>query len=110
MATDETGSFTTTLSPGSYIFTFHFVGMAETVKKAEVAESQNPLDMGVIAMSESSRLLDELSVTAQAPLVKVDIDKLTYSAKDDPEASTSMCWSCCAKCLSSPSTERRTYS
>lgn len=89
MATDETGSFTTNLSPGSYIFTFHFVGMAETVKKAEVSESQNPLDMGVIAMSESSRLLDELSVTAQAPLVKVDIDKLTYSAKDDPEASTS---------------------
>lgn len=89
MATDETGSFTTTLDPGNYLFTFHFVGMAETVKKAEVTASQNPFDMGLIAMSESSRLLDELSVTAQAPLVKVDIDKLTYSAKDDPEASTS---------------------
>jgi hypothetical protein len=63
--------------------------MAETVKRAEITASQELYDMGVITMSESSRLLDELSVTAQAPLVKVEIDKLTYSAKDDPEASTS---------------------
>src|SRR5690606_11829168 len=34
-------------------------------------------------------LLEEVSVTAQKPLVKVEIDKLTYSAKDDPESSTS---------------------
>lgn len=33
--------------------------------------------------------MDEISVTAQRPLVKVEIDKLTYNAKDDPESSTS---------------------
>ncbi|MBZ4651446.1 MAG: outer membrane protein beta-barrel family [Proteiniphilum sp.] len=89
LATDETGTFETSLAPGNYLFTFYFVGMAETVKRAEITASQELYDMGVITMSESSRLLDELSVTAQAPLVKVEIDKLTYSAKDDPEASTS---------------------
>ncbi|WP_286854275.1 TonB-dependent receptor domain-containing protein, partial [Proteiniphilum sp. UBA5259] len=40
-------------------------------------------------MDESSIELEEVSVTAQKPLVKVEIDKLTYSAKDDPESSTS---------------------
>ncbi|MFA7141171.1 MAG: outer membrane beta-barrel protein, partial [Proteiniphilum sp.] len=89
MATQEDGSFTTTLSPGTYLFGFHFVGMNDTVRKVDVPSTRDPLDIGVIALSESAKLLDEVSVTAQAPLVKVEIDKLTYSAKDDPEASTS---------------------
>ncbi len=58
-------------------------------KLVEVSTSQNPLDLGEIAMDESSIELEEVSVTAQKPLVKVEIDKLTYSAKDDPESSTS---------------------
>jgi len=89
LATREDGSFSTTLTPGKYIVTFHFVGMNDVIKPVEVTASQNPLDMGVISMTESAIQLDELSVTAQRPLVKVEIDKLTYSAKDDPEASTS---------------------
>jgi len=89
LATREDGSFSTTLTPGKYIVTFHFVGMNDIIKSVEVTASQNPLDMGVISMTESAIQLDELSVTAQRPLVKVEIDKLTYSAKDDPEASTS---------------------
>jgi outer membrane receptor protein involved in Fe transport len=46
-------------------------------------------DLGKIVLSESSTQLDEVSIVAQRPLVKVEIDKLTYNAKDDPEASTS---------------------
>ena len=89
LATDESGTFTTTLLPGSYLFTFHFVGMAETTRKVSIAVSDKQIDMGIVTMREDSKLLDEVSVTAQAPLVRVEIDKLTYSAKDDPEASTS---------------------
>jgi len=88
-ASREDGSFSTTLSPGKYIFTFHFVGMNELAKPVEVTASQNPMDLGAISLSESAVELDELQVTAQRPLVKVEIDKLTYSAKDDPESSTS---------------------
>ena len=33
--------------------------------------------------------LNEVRVVAQRPLVKVEVDKLTYSAKDDPDATTS---------------------
>lgn len=89
MATREDGTFSASLSSGKYIFSFHFVGMNGMTKLVEVAASQSPLDMGTVSMTESATELDELSVVAQKPLVKVELDKLTYSAKDDPESSTS---------------------
>lgn len=89
LATQENGTFSTTLDPGKYIFTFYFVGMDQVEKPVEIGSSPTPFDMGEIEMTESSTELDEISVTAQAPLVKVEIDKLTYNAKDDPESSTS---------------------
>lgn len=89
MATEENGAFSTQLEPGSYILTFDFVGMNSLERTIEVLSSENPYDMGNIELTEGSTELDELSVTAQAPLVKVEIDKLTYSAKDDPESATS---------------------
>ena len=88
-ATDDKGNFTTDLKDGNYVFTFQFVGMNNKSQNVEI-KSDNPLiDLGTITMSESSVELEEISVTAQRPLVKVEIDKLTYSAQDDPEASTS---------------------
>lgn len=87
LATTDNGSFETTLPAGKYIFTFHFVGMQPLNKNVEVGSTQ--VDLGNVEMAEGATELDEISVTAQRPLVKVEIDKLTYSAKDDPEASTS---------------------
>lgn len=89
LATQENGAFSTQLDPGKYIFTFHFIGMNRIEKTVEVNSSQKSVDMGEIEMTESSTELEEISVTAQAPLVKVEIDKLTYNAKEDPESSTS---------------------
>lgn len=88
-ATKENGSFSTELEKGQYIFTFNFVGMDHVEETVDLTSSAATYNMGDIAMSESSTQLDEISVTAQTPLVKVEIDKLTYSAKDDPESTTS---------------------
>lgn len=88
-ATDDSGNFTTTLSTGSYILTFQFVGMSNLARNVEVKGGESQIDLGKIEMTESSTELEEVSVTAQRPLVKVEIDKLTYNAKDDPEAATS---------------------
>ncbi len=89
LATQEDGAFSTSIEPGKYVFTFNFVGMSPLEKSIELAASNTPRDMGEIALNEGSTELDELNVTAQAPLVKVEIDKLTYNAKDDPESATS---------------------
>jgi outer membrane receptor protein involved in Fe transport len=87
-ATDADGTFSTTLEPGTYIFTFHFVGMNELKQTIEVPESPSTLNIGNIALSEASTELGEVSVVAQRPLVRVEIDRLFYSVQDDPEAST----------------------
>lgn len=88
-ASDENGRFSTTLQSGRYVFMFHFVGMNENSRSVTVESTQKQIDLGEIEMSESSVELTEISVVAQRPLVKVEIDKLTYSAKEDPESSTS---------------------
>jgi outer membrane receptor protein involved in Fe transport len=88
-ATDESGIFSTTLKAGDYIFTFHFVGMNIINRNVEIKDGESLVNIGQIEMLESSTELAEIRVTAQRPLVKVEIDKLTYSAKDDPESSTS---------------------
>ena len=89
LATKEDGTFSTSLEKLEYLLTFNFVGMDEIVESIDLTQTDKAFDMGVISMKESSTELEELSVTAQRPLVKVEIDKLTYSAKDDPESSTS---------------------
>lgn len=89
LATDDKGKFATSLNEGNYLFTFHFVGMSSKTVKVDINGDKKPVDMGKIALSEQSTELDEVQVVAQRPLVKVEIDKLTYNAKDDPESSTS---------------------
>lgn len=88
-ATAQDGTFSTTLVPGKYQISFYFVGMNELKKNIEVSSQVNPLDLGIIEMNESAVQLNEVRVVAQRPLVKVEVDKLTYSAKDDPDATTS---------------------
>lgn len=89
LATREDGTFSIPLAAGKYVFTFYFIGLNTVEKLVEVLPTKDPFDMGVIEMTENSVELQEISITAQAPLVKVEIDKLTYNAKNDPESSTS---------------------
>jgi outer membrane receptor protein involved in Fe transport len=44
-------------------------------------------DLGRITMNEGVEL-KEVSVTAQKPLVKIDVDKIVYSMESDPESQT----------------------
>ena len=89
LPTDGKGFFKTELSEGNYFFAFQYVGKSTLVKQISVANGEKELDLGKIVIMESSTELDEVSVVAQAPLVKVEIDKLTYNLKDDPESATS---------------------
>ena len=89
LATDDRGRFSTTLEAGSYLITFQFVGMSNLTEELALDNSKKSVDMGDIKLSEHATELDEVRVTAQRPLVKVEIDKLTYNAKEDPESATS---------------------
>lgn len=89
LACDDDGKFETTLKePGNYVLITQYVGKAPAHKSFTVKESDKTVDLGKIMISDDTQRLGEVTVTAQKPLVKVEIDKIIYSLEDDPEAQT----------------------
>ena len=46
------------------------------------------MNLGRILISESTEMLKGVEIVAQKPLVKAEIDKVTYSIEDDPDSKT----------------------
>lgn len=89
LASGIDGKFELTLNQaGNYILTTQSVGKTPGIKQFTLREGQTKVDLGKLFMQEQSERIAEVTVTAQKPLVKVEIDKLTYSIEDDPEAVT----------------------
>ena len=89
LACDVDGKFQAPLSSaGKYIISMQSIGKAPAEKTFTISDKQRNLDLGKLYMQEDNQRLGEVTVTAQKPLVKAEIDKLTYSLEDDPEAQT----------------------
>lgn len=87
LATDDNGKFETTLNaPGDYVLNIQFMGKLPVVKRFSLKEGEKTKNLGSVLMSDNAQQLEQVVVTAQKPLVKVDIDKITYSLEEDPEA------------------------
>ncbi|MCL1933781.1 MAG: TonB-dependent receptor family protein [Candidatus Azobacteroides sp.] len=87
-STDENGYFRLELkNAGTYSLSVEYLGKLTVVKPFSIKEGEN-LDFGKIAMADNPQQLQEVTVTAQRPLVKVDLDKITYSMEEDPESKT----------------------
>ena len=90
LACDDDGKFTTTLKqPGKYIISMQSLGKVPAVKYFTLSENKKSLDLGKLYMNDDTQQLNEVTVVAQKPLVTVEVDKITYSLDDDPEAKTS---------------------
>ncbi|MDD4970407.1 MAG: TonB-dependent receptor [Paludibacter sp.] len=74
---------------GDYRISFESVGMAKQTRTITIVPEQKTLSMGKITMASASKNLSEVTVTALKPLVKVELDKITYDMKSDPEAQSS---------------------
>ena len=46
------------------------------------------VNLGKLFMNDDTQQINEVTVVAQKPLVTVEVDKITYSLDDDPEAKT----------------------
>ncbi|MDR2498856.1 MAG: TonB-dependent receptor [Tannerellaceae bacterium] len=89
LACDEQGKFSAKLQmAATYIFTFQYVGKATLVRTIEIPEGKDKVDIGKVMMSDRNEALGEVTVTAQRPLIKIDVDKITYNLEEDPEART----------------------
>ncbi len=87
MASSTNGQFEFAMkSQGKYTLMLSSVGFKQVSIPVIV---DNPMaNLGVLSLEEGVEL-KEVTVAAQKPLVKVDVDKLTYSMDSDPEAQTS---------------------
>lgn len=87
LACDDDGRFETTLAiPGSYIIFIQSVGKKSAQKEFILEAGKKGVDLGILFMVGDAQLLEEVTVTAQRPLVRVDIDKIAYNLEADPEA------------------------
>ncbi|GHU73197.1 hypothetical protein FACS189413_17290 [Bacteroidia bacterium] len=85
---DENGKFKIEINqPGDFLLRIEFVGKTP-VNIPFSAGNDKTVNLGKINLADDTQLLGEVVVTAQKPLVKVDLDKITYSMEDDPEAKT----------------------
>lgn len=73
---------------GKYIITFSSVGKNPVQKDFTLSESVKTVDLGTILISEATEMLKGVEVVAQKPLVKAEVDKVTYSIEDDPDSKT----------------------
>ncbi len=84
---DIDGSFAVELAqPGLYQLALQYVGKAPVTRELVFPDNKKELNVGSLYMQDANQQLGEVTVVAQKPLVKVDIDKLVYSMDDDPEA------------------------
>jgi len=86
ISTDASGKFNVSVKEKrAYNFIFTAVGYPELKQKVEVSELKN--DIGKVKMTEGVAL-KEIAVSSQKPLIKVDLDKITYSLESDPDSKT----------------------
>ncbi len=76
-------------SPGTYILMVSCVGQSPVRRTFTIADSQPKIDLGKLRMGPAGEALKELNVVAVRPLIKVEADKISYDAEQDPESKTS---------------------
>ncbi len=87
--TDQDGKFQFYMNKsGDYEIVVEFMGKESAKKEFSIGNNKS-LDLGTVYLKDNSQVLGEVTVSAQKPLVKVDLDKITYSIEDDPESTTS---------------------
>lgn len=88
--TDTKGAFSLEVSKvGHYVLTVSSVGKTTLIRDVIFTAANKTIDLGKLFIAENKHQLGNVTVTAQKPLVKVDLDKLEYDVKSDPQSKTS---------------------
>ncbi len=75
-------------SAGSYRVEVSAVGKASAEKKFSVSASHKVADLGTIVLASTTNELKGVTVTAAAPVVKNEIDRITYNVQNDDDSKT----------------------
>lgn len=84
--TDENGAFSGTISgTGLFEMVFSSVGK-EDLRQQLTLNGEATKDLGMIRIKENATMLGNVEVVAQKPLVKMEVDKMSYNVEEDEDA------------------------
>lgn len=87
--TDKDGAFSHEVEgKGSHDLVVSSIGKADLHKTITLGE-KTVLDLGTLTLSDDAKTLSGVEVVAQKPLVKMDVDKMSYRVEDDADAQSS---------------------
>lgn len=88
--TDEEGNFSHSFTlAGEYVMVFDNMGRQIQRRYFTVPADTEVVDLGEILAQDSAEMLEAGQVTAMRPLVKMEVDKMTYNVEDDVDSKTS---------------------
>ena len=88
VASDADGRFTATAAAGNrYTLVISSVGYSTRRVEVPIESGLCTKNLGNLTLTEGTEL-SEVTVVAQRPLIKSDIDKITYDMEADPEATS----------------------
>ena len=84
--TDENGHFRQELKgKGKFDIVFSSVGKEELRQTIELG-NDNAIDLGTIYTKDSETMLKGVEIVAQKPLVKMEVDKMSYNVAEDEDS------------------------
>ena len=84
--TDENGQFSQEVKgKGRFDIVFSSIGK-EDLKKTIVLEGKGILNLDTLYIKENATMLKGVEIVAQKPLVKMDVDKMSYNVAEDEDS------------------------
>ena len=84
--TKEDGQFSEKISgKGKYDIVFSSVGKEDFRQTIEL-NNEGVLDLGILYIKENATMLKGVEIVAQKPLVKMDVDKMSYNVAEDEDS------------------------
>ena len=84
--TKEDGQFTEKINgKGKYDIVFSSVGK-EDFRQTIDLNNEGVLDLGILYIKENENMLKGVEIVAQKPLVKMDVDKMSYNVAEDEDS------------------------
>ncbi len=77
------------IKPGNYILTVISVGYQTKTIKLDLSKGPNTLELDIIYLSSRTNQLKEVLVLADKPIIKQEVDRISYDLQADPESKTS---------------------
>jgi hypothetical protein len=83
--TKDDGSFLLK-APAGKVYQVTFASVGYKGKIVKIGGNDADIDVGKVFLSVSNNQLNEVSVTAQKPLMKQEVDRITYDIQADPDS------------------------